>query len=346
MNQTGSRRDSGERCTQPNRLQRRRRGTMAVILATISAAALSACNTATVSGGPGGSLSLGISQIPTGSGFDATGLMHSVDTGNGIIRAFANTSGSETVLAGTGTLGFSGDNGPAISAELNAPGGDAIDNWGDDVVADTYNSRIRIVAKSNRTKFGITMTAGDIYTLAGNGVFGYSGNGGAGTSAQLFLPGAVSSDNSGNIIVSDTYNNVIRVVAAVSGSYYGVSMAAGYIYTIAGIGTNGYSGDGGVATSAELSGPTGTTVDGSGNILVADTGNNTIRLIANVTATIYGQSMTAGDIYTIVGNGISGYSGDGGLATSAELNGPTGSAADSSHNIIVADTYNCLLYTS
>ncbi len=131
-------------------------------------------------------------------------------------------------------------------------------------------------------------------------------------------------DAAGNLLIADTGNTRVRVVAATTGTFYGQAMTAGDIYTVAGNGHYGFSGDGGPATSAELNGPDGVAVDGAGNLVIADTGNNRIRVVAATTGTFYGQAMTAGDIYTVAGDGTAGFSGDGGPATSAELNDPAG----------------------
>ena len=184
------------------------------------------------------------------------------------------------------------------------------------------------------------MTAGDIYTIAGNGTEGYAGDGGAAASAELDSPAGVGVDRSGNILVGDTGNSVIRVVAGTSSTFYGQAMTAGDIYTIAGNGAAGYSGDGGPATAAELGAPWGATVDGAGNVLVTDPGNSRVRVVAESTGTFYGQAMTAGDIYTIAGDTYFGYAGDGGPATSASLWDDTGVAVDNAGDVVIADFGN------
>jgi hypothetical protein len=123
------------------------------------------------------------------------------------------------------------------------------------------------------------MTAGDIYTVAGDGTLGFSGDGGPATVAELDLPSGVTVDTSGNVLIADTYNNRIRVVAASTGTFYGQAMTAGDIYTIAGNGTYGFSGDGGPATTAELGTPEAVAAD-AGNVLIADSLNNRIRELA------------------------------------------------------------------
>ena len=146
----------------------------------------------------------------------------------------------------------------------------------------------------------VSETAGDITTIAGNGTDGYSGDTGSATSAEIGPATNVAVDQAGNVIIADASNNRVRVVAQASGTYYGVTMTAGDIYTVAGNGTSGFSGDDGSATSAELDSPTGVAVDEAGNLLIADSENLRIRVVANQSGRYYGQTMTAGYIYTIV----------------------------------------------
>ena len=215
-------------------------------------------------------------------------------------------------VAGSGTGGYSGDGGAASLGELNCPAGVAVDASGNIFIADSGNNRFRKVG-----------TNGVITTVAGNGTIGYSGDGGAATLANLGGPDGVgvgAVDASGNLFIADGDNNVIRRVGT-----------NGIITTVAGDGNSGYSGDGGAATHAELSGPWGVAVDASGNLFIADGGNNVIRKVG-----------TNKIITTVAGNknGWSGYSGDGGAATSAELNGPYGVAVDAFGNLFIADSWN------
>jgi trimeric autotransporter adhesin len=229
-------------------------------------------------------------------------------------------------IAGNGTAGYSGERGPATSAELNSPIAVGVDAAGNVLIADWLNSRIRVVAASTGSLYGQTMTASDIYTIAGNGTFGYSGDGGRATSAALNRPRGVMVDAAGNLLLADTINDRVRVVAASAGTFYGQAMTAGDIYTVAGNGHLVFCGDGGPATRAELGDPAGVAVDAAGNVLIADQQNNRIRVAAARTGTFYGRAMTAGDIYTIAGKGIFGFSGDGGPATRAWLKRPAGVA--------------------
>ena len=218
--------------------------------------------------------------------------------------------GSINTLAGNGTSGYTGDGGAATAAELHQPDGLAVDNAGNIYIADHGNNRIRKV----------TAATGIISTVAGNGTAGYSGDGGAATSAELSGPGGLVVDAAGNIYIGDFGNNRIRKVNA----------STGIISTLAGNGTQGYSGDGGAATSAELNGPCGLALDSAANVYVADYGNNRVRKV----------TVSTGIISTVAGNGTAGYAGDGGAATSAELNQLVGVAIDTSGNIYVADYGN------
>jgi hypothetical protein len=141
-------------------------------------------------------------------------------------------------------------------------------------------------------------------------------------------------------VTADSKNNRIRVVAASPGTFYGQAMTAGDIYTVAGDGTYGFAGDGGPATAAEMRDPTGVTVDGSGNLLISDSLNQRVRLVAVTTGTYYGTAVTGGDIVTVAGNGVAGFLGDSHRASSAELNSPQATAVDGSGNLLIADTGN------
>ena len=212
------------------------------------------------------------------------------------------------IVAGNGSNGFSGDGGKALAAELDQPAGVTVDTAGNIYIADYDNNRIRKV------------TNGIITTVAGGGKSGL-GDGGLATSAELGGPAGVTVDASGNIYIAEQVNNRIRKVTP-----------NGIITTVAGGGNipvfSGL-GDGGLATSAVLSDPTGVAVDASGNIYIDDFLNNRIRKVD-----------TNGIINTIAGGGTSGALGDGGLATSAELSDPLGIAIDSNGNIYIADAGN------
>ncbi len=243
---------------------------------------------------------------PYGVAVDSAGNLYIADQSNNRIRA-VTAAGVISTVAGIGTAGFSGDGGQAAAAQLNFPSSVAVDSAGNLFIADLNNSRVRKVT-----------AAGVISTLAGTGTQGFSGDGGPATAAQLNFPIGVAVDSLGNVYIADQANNRIRKVTAF-----------GVITTAAGKGTAGFSGDGGLAASAQLNSPSGVAVDSSGNLYIADRGNNRVR---KVTA--------FGVISTVAGNGTAGYSGDGGKATAAQLNGPTGLAVDSAGNLYIADYTN------
>jgi hypothetical protein len=298
-------------------------------------------------GGPAAKASL---NEACSAGADSSGNLLIADTDNEWIRVVAAstgsfygqamTSGHIYTAAGSGKGGFSGDGGPAISAKLNAPESMTVDGAGNLVIADTGNQRVRVVAATTGTFYGQAMTAGDIYTVAGTGAAGFSGDGGPATGAGLFDPYQVAVDGAGNLVVADLGNNRVRVVAASSGTFYGQAMTAGDIYTVAGTGAAGYSGDDGLATGAELNFPSGVAVDAAGNLVIADSANERVRVVAATTGAFYGQAMTAGGIYTVAGTGTAGFFGSGGAATSAELNDPSAVAVDGAGNLVIAETGN------
>jgi trimeric autotransporter adhesin len=289
-------------------------------------------------------------NTPEGVTVDGAGNLVIADTGDyrvrvvpastGTLYGRAMTAGDIYTVAGNGTEDSSGDGGPATGAELSFAEGVAVDAAGNTVIADTYNSRIRAVAAKTATAYGKNMTAGDIYTIAGNGKSGFSGDGGHATNAELRYPTGIAVDAAGNLVIADSGNNRVRVLAASTGTFYGQAMTAGDIYTVAGNGRFGFAGDGGPATSAKLSGPSGVAVDSAGNLVIADIENSRVRVVAASTGTFYGQAMTAGDIYTVAGDGEFGFAGDGGPATSAELNYPSAVAVDAGGNLVITDSYN------
>jgi trimeric autotransporter adhesin len=263
-----------------------------------------------------------------------------VATSTGTFYGRAMKAGYIYTVAGTGTSGYSGDGGPATAAELRSPFGPATDRAGNVVFADGLNDRVRVVAATSGRFYGRAMTAGDIYTIAGTGTSGYSGDGGPATSADLVIRAAPTVDSAGNVVFADVFDSVVRVVAAATGTFYGVTMKAGDIYTVAGTGEFGLSGDGGFATSSNLESPHATAVDRAGNLLIADFDTNQIRLVPSRSGTFYGQAMKAGHIYTVAGNGQGGFLGDGGPATSARLFSPAGVAVDPAGDVLIADLGN------
>jgi NHL repeat len=314
--------------------------------------------------GDGGPATRAQLATPEGVAVDAGGYLFIADYANDGIRKVA-PDGIITTVAGIGIFGDSGDGGPATSAEL-APFRLAADSVGNLFFFDIPNRSIReitpdgiihtviyvggndyfvaldhardlFIADPTNTFYAIAEISpgGTIHTVAGaandgcgtyNGCSGFLGDGGPAVGARLVGPQGVAVDTGGNIFIADTNDNRIRKVTP-----------DGIITTVAGnspAGPNpgiqgGFSGDGGPAIDAQLSFPTDVAVDGAGNFYIADYGNNRIRKVSQ-----------EGIITTIAGNGIQGYSGDGGPATRASLSEPSALAVDSAGNIYVADTGN------
>jgi len=286
-------------------------------------------------------------NFPTGIAVDSSGNLYIADGLNNRVRKVSN--GVITTIAGNGTAGYTGDTGPAISAELNDPTAVALDPSGNLYIADSANSVIRMVS-----------TGGTITTFAGNNTVGYSGDMALATGAQLSNPVGVIADTVGNVYIADSGNDVIRqvyggnivtyaagftqpVAVAVdsSGNLYVVDTQArrivqytnaGVYTTIAGSGYSGFSGDNGPAPNAALYDPMGLAVDSAGNVYIADTFNCRIRKVT-----------TSGIITTIAGNGDFYFSGDGGPAIQASMHFPHGVAVDSSGNVYITDTVNAVV---
>ncbi len=247
---------------------------------------------------------------PSGVAVDKHGFIYIADHNNNRIRKIDTGAGHMiTTLAGNGFAGFSGDGASADLAQLSHPNRVVVDTFGTVFIADTGNHVIRMVD-----------TLGMITTVAGTGaVAGYSGDGGAATAATMNHPVDVAVDLFGNLYIVDMYNYVIRKV----------SISSGNISTICGIGTPGFSGDGRAATTAQLYDPSAICVDHFGAIYISDLGNMRIRKID-----------VGGKIRTIAGKGVSGFSGDGGPATAAELMFPNGLAVNAFGNVCFADQGN------
>lgn len=316
---------------------------------------------------------------PTGLAIDGSGNFYIADSLNLRIRKISG--GAASTVAGNGVLSYSGDNGPANAAQLSGPQGVAVDAAGNTYIADTVNNVVRKVS-----------AGGTITTIAGNGQAGNGNNqlnapqgvaadaagnvyiadtlnsrvlkvaaaGGVttlATSDQLYTPTGLAVDGAGNVYVADLNKNAVYKIAAAggisavpagalngpravaadsagnlyiadSGNYRIVKVTpAGVVSTVAGNGVSGASGDAGLALNAAIGSVTGLAVDASGNVFFTDGAR--VREITN-----------AGFITTLAGNNGNGYSGDGGLASSAQFNGPAAVAVDASGNLYVADTGN------
>jgi sugar lactone lactonase YvrE len=284
---------------------------------------------------------------PTGVALDVNGNIYIADASNNRIRMVAAKTGDISTVAGNGTQCSNptvspacGDGGSPTSAELNDPFGVAVDASGNIYIADTDDLRVRKVTfPLNATPF--------ISTVAGTGSGGYNGDKQPATNATIDHPTGVAVDANGNIYISDKFNQRIRAVFS-GGTVINVSSpVGGDIYTVAGdpsgcsafcgSGGGNFSGNNGPATSAELHYPYGIAVDPIGNIYFADLFNNCARMVAASTFNTY----TAGDIYDLAGTcPNAGFTGDGGVATSAELSFPWGVALDLSGNVYIGDSAN------
>ena len=297
-------------------------GTISTIAGTLASAGYS---------GDGGAATSAQLNYPAGVFVDSAANVLIADTDNYVIREVA--AGNISTTVGNGTLAYSGKGSAATSAALNIPHGPFVDGAGNLYIADTYNSAVREVVAAT----------GIIQTLAGTGVAcavssSGCGDGGLATAAQLNFPEGIFVDANGNLFIADTESSVIREVVA----------STGVIQTVAGTpGSAGYSGDGGAATSAQLSSPSTVVLDPNGNIYIADTGNSAVRVVnpGAAAVTIAGVTIQPGTIATIAGNGTpcsdtSSGCGDTGPATSAQLNSPSGISLDPSSNIFIADTFD------
>jgi uncharacterized protein (TIGR03437 family) len=287
--------------------------------------------------GDGGDATSARLNGPVAVALDSAGALYIADQRNMRLRE-VTSAGVISTLAGDGTAG-------AGNGQLDAPAGVAVNSSGLVYVADRNNDRIQAIT-----------SPGEIVTVAGTGVPGYDGDGLPGSSTQLFSPGAMALADDGSLYFADIGNGRLRelttrqtistvaqlpaqgVAVDGSGNIYAANGglhqivrvdAAGHTTVIAGTGVAGFGGDGGPAAAAQLNSPSGLVVDGQGNLYIADTGNNRIRVIA-----------PSGAIQTIAGTGAADFDGDGGPALSAALNAPTGLLVDATGNIWIADTGN------
>jgi trimeric autotransporter adhesin len=280
-------------------------------------------------GGDGGPATRAELMYPSGLGVDHAGNLLICDSQNGRIRVVAMKSGTfygEAMTAGDiytiAGGGSGGDGGPANGAALSLPSEVTVDSSGNVLIAASGDNAIRVVAEKSGTFYGQKMTAGDIYTIV----------------TGLNFPEGVAVDSFGNVVISDPYTQEIQVLAEATGTFYGVAMTPGNLYTVAGTGTAGYSGDGGPATAAEISYPNGLGVDLADKlIIIPDSGNHRVRVVPDTNGTFYGIAMTAGDIYTVAGDGTEGCAGNGRPATAAELAFPVVATPTATGGLVIAD---------
>jgi gliding motility-associated-like protein len=272
------------------------------------------------SGGDGG-LATAAQLSAGGVAVDSKGNIFIADGAADCIRKVNAADGKISTVAGSRIRGYAGDGGLATACQLYLPRDVAVDGAGNLYIADMYNSRVRKVNAAD----------GKISTVAGNGTWGYSGDGGAATAAQLSLVFSVAVDTDGNLYISDNANYCIRKVNA----------ADGKISTLTGNPTLGYpffSGEGGLATAASIGEPWGLNVDAAGNVYFADVNNDSYSF------TIRTIRKTDGTIHTVAGsgNGIA-FAGDGGPALSAKLYQATSVAVDRTGNLFITDAGNARL---
>jgi sugar lactone lactonase YvrE len=340
-------------------------------------------------GGDGGPAAEAKLASPWGVASDGVGNILVADAGNHRIRRIDHVTGVITTIAGTGSRGFSGDNGPPSTAQLAGPAAVLVDAVGDLLIADRGNHRLR--------KLDVALDL--ITSVAGNGTPGFAGDEGPATAAQLASPVDVEVDASGDLVIADRDSGRIRRIdgtteiidttaelarpldVAIDGDgnlfvadgnrVRRVDAVTGAVTTAAGRGGPSFGGDGGPATEAGLSSPSGVALDTTGNLFIADTGNGSVRRVDASTGTIstvadgfvgptslaigaagdvfvgdyWGYRVwridgSSGDVIALAGTGTGGFSGDGGPATAADISNVSKIALDESGNVLLADTSN------
>lgn len=247
---------------------------------------------------------------PAGLALDGAGDLYFADSGNGLVRRLDAASGQVSTVAGApASQGYTGDGGLATAASLTLPEGIAFDDSGNLLIADSGNNSIRLV----------DATTGRIRTLAGTGIAGFSGDGGPATQGRISGPWSLLVAPDGSILFADFSNDRVRRISA-----------GGTLSTVAGTGARGFSGDGGSPTQAALDAPTALAMDPAGDLYIADSGNNRVRMI----------NVADGTIQTLAGNTGDSFTGDGGPADQASLYGPYALLFDAGANLFVADMFH------
>jgi trimeric autotransporter adhesin len=302
-------------------------------------------------GGDGGKARNAYLDGPLAVILDAAGTMTFADSGNGRIRQ-VSTSNLISTIAGGGSIG---DGGPATSASLADPVSVAWDPSGTNYyISDSANNIIRCVVGTAGGCGGSSLPVGDITTVAGNGEPTYwqpltNGDGGLAVLAQLTSPGGVATDAAGNLYIADSLDSLVRAVN-MQGTpivILGVTIQPGDIATVAGSGQScenptALCGDGALATSsaARITYPSSVSLDAQGDLYIADLYDNRIRCVLAVLGGCNGSSFAVGDLSTVAGTGVAGYSGDDGPGNQAQLHHPFSVAADPAGNVYIADSLN------
>jgi hypothetical protein len=282
--------------------------------------------------GDGDQATAALIAYPIGINLDSVGNVYFGDfTAYNVVRKITVSTGVISTVAGTGSTSgsYNGDNIQATAATLNSPHDVVVDSNGNLYISDYSNHRVRKV----------DAYTGVITTVAGSGATSSTGDGSTATSAAINGPCNSRLDSAGNLYISESDGNRVRKVVTVSTdiptatpsmqpTYYPSLSphSISVISTIAGTGVAGYSGDGGVASSAAIHGPHGVVIDSNGNVYFSDIGNHRVRKI----------TASTGIITTFAGTGSSGYSGDGGVASSATLSAPNGLSMDTSGNTAIS----------
>lgn len=251
------------------------------------------------------------------------------------------TTGKPAVVAGTGFAGDSGDGGRATRSKLDDPTGVAVDAAGDLLISDTGNCRLRLVAASSGTRFGVTVVEGHIYTVAGTGICGSADDGGPALQTDLWDPGALAVDAAGDILVADQGNRTIRELAAHSGTFFGVTLALDHLGTIAGEGSYGpYLSDGlsALGEIGEINFPTAILLDHEGNLYIADGDMQVIRFVPVTATTLLGKNALSDDMYVAAGALSTGSLRNRTIWIQTRMLDPAGLALSSEGGLIYSDT--------